>query len=234
LGIANRELIRGRWQLLRLQRACLTAELPTERPVFEQGVTEGAAEALARGHPGEYEYTSGADIAARPDCRWAALAARFGITPSYGGDATVFLHERWTPGGRRRLVVLEYSPRWADRVYVVEPATGWMIGEPRLLLREKAAWGDDIKDFFLPTIGLAGPDRVWAGVPDPSDRSRFTVPFLRCGVAGTFEYRLGDDDRLTMRLLDPDGFVARAREQREIQERVNPRAVPSSPAGRGE
>ncbi|MDB5319249.1 MAG: hypothetical protein JWN40_880 [Phycisphaerales bacterium] len=206
-----------------------------ERPVFEQGgATEGAAEALARARPGEFEYTSGADIATRPDSRWAALSARFRITQSYAREATVFLHELWTPDGRRRLVVLEYAPRWADRVYVVEPASGWMTGEPRLLLGERVAWGDDIKGFFVETVRLDGPDRVWAGVPDRLDRSRFRVAFLRGGVAGTFEYRLGDDDRLTMRLLDADVFVARAQKQQEIQERMSPPGALMPPAGRGE
>lgn len=96
------------------------------------------------------------------------------------------------------------------------------------------AWGDDIKGSFVETVRLDGPDRVWAGVPDPSDRSRFTVRFLRRGVAGTFEYQLGNDDRLTMRLLDPDGFVARAQKQQEIQERMSPPAALTPPAGRGE
>jgi hypothetical protein len=71
-----------------------------ERPVFEQGgATEGAAEALARARPGEFEYTSGADIAARPDSRWAALSARFRITQSYAREATVFLHAAPLAGG---------------------------------------------------------------------------------------------------------------------------------------
>ena len=52
--------------------------------------------------------------------------------------------------------------------------------------------------------------RINAGVPDPGDRSRFTIAFELNGVPGTFEYRLGDDDRVTMCLLDPDGFKVRA------------------------
>src|SRR3954453_23613510 len=123
--IAKREWILARWQLHRLEHACMTAELPTERPVCEQGGgPDGAAEMLAREHPGEYVYKSRPDIAARAGPRWTALSSRFRITGTYWNDATVFLHERRTPSGRRRLVVLVYSPRWADRVYVIEPASG--------------------------------------------------------------------------------------------------------------
>jgi hypothetical protein len=103
-----------------------------------------------------------------------------------------------------------------------------------MLLGERVAWGDDIQECFASTIGLDGPDRVWAGVCDPADPSRFTVAFLRCGVAGTFEYRLGDDDRLTMRLLDADSFVARARKQQEIESRLHRVPAAASPSRREE
>jgi hypothetical protein len=55
------------------------------------------------------------------------------------------------------------------------------------------------------------PFHLGAGVPDPINRSRFTGPFTLGGVAGTWEYRLGDDDRVTMRLVDAKGFQDRVR-----------------------
>src|SRR4051812_31673275 len=76
LGIAYGPRAWRRYQLLKLQEACLTAELPQDRPVEEDD--PAAAAALMAARPGEYVLRSDG-CAVRVDPRWAALAAELGV-----------------------------------------------------------------------------------------------------------------------------------------------------------
>lgn len=156
------------------------------------------------------EYLLDADgEALRIDRRWVALAGELGLpagrSPSSGVPlGTVFCHERQTPDGRRRLVVLE-----GRRCTVIEPGV-WPVGESTRVARREGLYPNEKSDRALATVfGLTGPSHMSAGVPDPADPTRFTVPFVNFGISGTFEYRLGNDDRVTVRLLDPESFLAR-------------------------
>lgn len=206
LSIAYGPGVWRRWQVIKLQEACMTAELPTDRPMWEWEPV--AAKALVAARPGEYELNSDG-FAVRTDSRWAALASVLGVrawvdVPSGSARVTLFCHERHTPEGRRRLVVLE---GWFN-ITVIDPAD-WPMGDgPRVICREEIDWGDG--KALSATNVLSGSTRFSAGVPDPTDACRFTVPFVFTGIPGTWEFRLGNDDRVTMRLLDPEGFIARA------------------------
>ncbi len=201
LGIAYGPGVWRRWQVIKLQEACMTAELP----VWEEDPT--AARALVAAWPGEYQLTR-SGWAVRADPQWAALAATLdvpawpNVTLGYPLD-TLFCHERRTPDGRRRLVVVEGGLHCT----VIDPAA-WPVGDgPRVVWREQVEW--DAAGGA--GIFMMGPSRIGAGVSDPADPTRFTAPFVWYGVPGTWEYRLGNDDRVTMRLLDPDGFTAQAK-----------------------
>jgi len=191
------------YQLMRLQAACLTAQMPQDRPAMEED--PAAARALVAARPGEYALDP-LGRAVRSDPRWAALLAAtgWGARPSIAPGwllPTTFCHERQTPDGRRRLVVLE----WARYVTVVEPA-GWLGGAPRLVrLREVIDWDEPSWSAMGRISNLSGPSRTAAGLPDPADPTRFTVPFVISGVTGTWECRLGDDEQVTVRILDPEG-----------------------------
>ncbi|HYE18553.1 MAG TPA: hypothetical protein VEA69_08920 [Tepidisphaeraceae bacterium] len=207
-------------RLIRLQEACLSAELPRERPVIEADAV--AAAALVAARPAEYRRNP-VGHAVRVDPRWAALAAELGLPPWPDPPPgyplwTMFCHERFTPDGRRRLVVVE---GWGLHAVVttVEPG-GWAGRRPRVAWRDSAVWGPASAKAYVEAHDVPGSSRHEAGVPDPDDRSRFTVPIVRKGVHGTFELRLGDDDRVTIRLLDPDAFTARANVLRAARDRA--------------
>jgi len=206
IGIVYGPRLYRHWQLLRVQEACMTMELPKDRPVFE--MDRASASVLVAAWPAEYQYDESLGWALRFDPRWTAMESRLPAPTlnnlRLGAMATTFCHERHTPDGRRRLVVLEGSEYYT----VIEPA-GWFGGAPRVVARRKSARLMDLPDGAFPA-------RKWnyhedAGIADPADRSRFTASFVYNGAAGTWEYRLGDDEQLTMRLLDPEGFVARVR-----------------------
>lgn len=166
-----------------------------------------AHEALFAAWPREYVVTFGG-YASRVDPRWTALATALGESlPGKMLSATVFCHERRTPDGRRRLVVVE-GLGWKCRV--IGPAT-WPVGDgPRVVWRDEADADATAREALDTTMSLSGARRVNAGIADLADPARFTVPFVWNGVSGTYEYRLGNDDRVTIRLLDPEGFIAHA------------------------
>lgn len=199
----------ARWKLLQLQEACLTTEMPADRPVWERDAN--AARVLVAARPGEYVLNRYGHVA-RVDPRWAALAAELGVAPWPVGPSpmpTTFCHERFTPDGRRRGIVAE---AW-NFVTVIEPG-GWFGGGPRVVRSKQVNWDSVSFNAIDLAMDFSGPSRTSGGVPDPVDRSRFTVSFVLNGVAGMVEYRLGDDDRVTIRLLDPDGFIRRAKAAR--------------------
>ncbi|HYE21437.1 MAG TPA: hypothetical protein VEA69_23520 [Tepidisphaeraceae bacterium] len=197
------------YRLMRLQAACLSAELPQDRPAWEED--RAAAAALVAAWPAEYVLD--ADGAAmRADRRWAALAGELGVGPVSNYPPgwllpTLFCHERHTPGGRRRLVVVE---GWGWRAATVIEPGGWTGRRPRVAWRDLADSDAATAEALAAVLALQGPDRLGAGAPDPADRSRWTVPVVFRGVPGTLEYQLNDDDTVTVRLLDPAGFRAKA------------------------
>ena len=212
------------WKLMRTQEVCMSAQMPQDRPVYEQDVA--ASSALAAAWPGEYRlnYNGWAE---RIEPKWVALAAEIGASGGSMGMAgfpqpRAFCHERFTPGGRRRLVAVE-GVWWA---LVVEPA-GWTGGRPRVLWQGKPEYDAATIAAIRATDGLPTDFRIFGGRPDPADPSRFTVPFNWGAIPATYEYRLGDDDRVTVRLLDPDAFIARAMALRAAQDLARTR--PSRP-----
>lgn len=204
-----------RFKLMRLQEACLSARAPANLPVFNADIS--AAQAQLTAWPTQLQLDK-YERAVHVDANWVALAGRLGVPPIPGCyPDTVFCHERYTPDGRRRLVVVE---GWSS-VVVVEPA-GWWSGQPRVVRKRSQAMTDDATRKAYEASGhdpMLG-TRIYAGTADPADRSRFTAEFVRSGIRGTFEYRLGNDDRVTMRIMDAEAIIARAEEERRAADKL--------------
>ncbi|HYE17605.1 MAG TPA: hypothetical protein VEA69_04130 [Tepidisphaeraceae bacterium] len=199
----------GAWRhyrVMRMQDACMAVRMPTDRPVYDSDYW--TAPKLAAAWPAEYQIDPWG-AANRVDPRWAALAAELGVpvwpSPNPGPrEFTVFCHERHTPDGRRRLVVVEGGRLIAT---VIEPGR-WGDGWPRVISQEPV---DDrgFRDVVNSALRLPNSFRNAGGVPDPADPSRFTATFETNGLVGTIEYRLTNEDTVVAQLLDPDGFAER-------------------------
>ena len=119
-----------------------------------------------------------------PDC-WSRLYAK--LSPPGGVmDGVIFLHERVSPAGGRRLVVVELrnGPSLGAVAYSRVFALGGLLDKPK----ELASY--DGGHVFDPRA------RVYAGVPDPNDASHFTFEVRTDGATEGYDGWLTDDDQI--------------------------------------
>ncbi len=116
---------------------------------------------------------------------------------------TIFLHERFTPSGGRRLVVMENL----SQVYIIELSEAFH--DVRRWMRNGTRMDQSTINALADARPLLDLFQIDAGQSDPADPSRFTVPFKIREVTGVLEYRLTDDDLVTVRLLNINEFSAR-------------------------
>jgi hypothetical protein len=217
----------GAWtqaQRLYWQRRCLSYRASPEMVVYEEEPRAAAAllashsaygaYLLRRGTGGAASGSSGATSAAAhvPVC-WVRLTAlspeirSFAPGPTRAGrGAIVFLHERTSPAGHRRLVCVRYFPP-ADsftatfidgfdvECLAVHPAT-WSTG-PITIPGINAF--DVISGFPRRPPNV----RVYAGQVDPDDPSHFTVRYQMWGREDTLDGRLDDAGRVTLTPRNP-------------------------------
>ncbi|HYE17433.1 MAG TPA: hypothetical protein VEA69_03255 [Tepidisphaeraceae bacterium] len=208
LGIAYGPRAWERYQLLRLQEACMTAELPADRPVLgpdRPPTRPGLAGATPR-------------VTTVKDPRWAALEAWLPLgQPLATRMPTAFLHERLTPSGHRRLVCVEAlsgggEPFTANRYFavafsitVIDPAGP--LRDARATLGPYAVCFVQVPEGLLPIDTSHEPATVWPGRPDAADPTRFSIPVSWVGVTGRVDFRLEDDESVTLRIADPAAFL---------------------------
>ena len=188
------------WPLLRLQERCLTANLPMDRPMIEGDLTRSSA--LAVSHPGEYRFDSNR-LAFRVEPLWAQLGASLNIAGA-GSEPTLFIHERFTPSGKRRLLVVE----GLVSLTVIEPA-GWFNAAKVLKSGSVIRPDDDRLDVQSLALIMMDGGNITSGQADPADPTKFTVVATYHGIAGTWEYRLDDANGISVRMLDKESMIAK-------------------------
>ena len=102
-----------------------------------------------------------------------------------------FMHERISPGGHRRLIILSADATGGGRIFgfwrtVLEPVSLFSARHHNFMAVMPEMFESD------------GDFRVFAGQPDPHDPSYFTIPFELAGQPGTIDGRLDDSDRVTL------------------------------------
>jgi len=198
---------RGPWareqaKLLYWQRQCLKYSPPDGQVVWEP---DPAAAAKLLADPPHYfrpnlDAPSKVKAAYKPPAAWASFATRV-ESDGLGLDAKevplLYLHERRTRSGLRRLVVVHHFPELAHvgpapflfSCSVVEPAS--LTGTPRVL-SHSGHHGGPVLD---PVRGPLPATRYFAGRSDPADAARFTLRYETDGRRGTIEGRLLEDGR---------------------------------------
>jgi len=196
-------------KLLYLQRRCLTYSAAADQVVYDQ---ESATTA-------ERLKTAGYEVIL-PDFGTVAPIAVPGIIPDQLKDfsdylpsvmfrgALLFMHERVSKTGVRRLVVVQravvpneehYIYVFGIRVELIEPATFTQppgrIDPPGLM----TGMEHDGRLVRPPTKGL----RFYAGQVDANDEAHFLIRYELEGKSGTIDGRLNDKgDDVTLRVVD--------------------------------
>jgi hypothetical protein len=188
-----------RLALLDAQRRCLNASAPPDWVVYDDAADHAAA--LTASDP---QYLSLGS--SRPTVWFSGDWARFYSLLSPPGrqpSATLFIGERRTPAGARRLLVID-GVRNDDYVDSVTPAVVHLqstvvevgsIASPPRLLKTTASWiGWDYPVPFNPDF----PVRFFAGQPDPADPSHATIAYEADGTQHVIDAWLRDDDTVTL------------------------------------
>jgi hypothetical protein len=174
--------------------------------------------------PADTAQTWGGTSAARYrefDATWVEVEQKLVPPPrlspmSLSSPVTVFLHERVSPAGNRRVVAVHLSETWfpdGTRITVdvrlFDPGT---LRNPRfreITVKET----EDLRVsgripgfpgtiYDLATVSWGSDFRLFAGRADPNDPSRFTIDYLHDGAAGSFVGRLNDDDSVSFQSAD--------------------------------
>ena len=205
LGVALGPRAVRHWDLLRMQSRCLRAVLPVDRPVVE--MNPDAVKKLLAERPGEYRdlhFAHAGKIAYRSEPTWVAFMTRMGLVAPSNDGLVLFMHERFTPSGRRRLVVISAL----GEATVIEPAG--LFSAPKVVRSAQSTF-ELATEGALNAIVLGGDFRIWGGTPDPADRSRFVIRITALGVDGVMLCRLEEDESVSIRLADPAGFAAKVK-----------------------
>jgi hypothetical protein len=177
-----------RWQVIRLQRACAAYTAPPTQVVHE---TDPAQIPALLASPLNYRGS-------------VATGQAFLIPPVYGklvvsqSVGTAFLHERTTPGGERRLVTVDLYGAMASGKDMSLLGTVLDLSARGNAPRACATLGDGR------TIALQPGDqlRVFAGQPDPSDPSHFTIDSMVNDVRHTLDGWLVDETTIKIETRD--------------------------------
>lgn len=120
----------------------------------------------------------------------------------------LFMHERISPGGNRRLVVIRYLANASGTR--PESFLGYNF-DPRVFIPGNLSVPAIAVPRDITPGGLSSdasplpPLKIFAGQPDANDASRFTIRFLADGAERVVDGELDDQDRitLTLRPLNP-------------------------------
>lgn len=189
-----------RVQLLYWQQRALTHLAPADLVVYDnKPELQSRAWKPEGGSRRLYDAEGAAYVCAGPWAHFYELCSSTGRQ----NEPTLFLHELTSPGGNRRLVAVEGSassppdsqPRECDielRAVVFRPGSFYSPATELASSTRKVAIASDEPSRASGSLQV----RVFAGQPDPSDPSHFTVRFEANDKRGTLDGWLLNDDTL--------------------------------------
>jgi hypothetical protein len=199
--------LQKRVAMLSAQRACLDFTPAPDSVVFQQdgGVTYAS-------NPWSFAAAQKPNVPLVWEGYFSAHVAPHSLipNPSIQSQGTLFLHERRSPAGNRRLVVVDLRVVW-HRQGTVFQANKRAI-EPGTLRREpRETWGGP-PFFDLTATNLVGQNqqlmdvnygstvRFFPGVADPADASHLTIDYEIGDRRETIDGWLRDDDAVDLKL----------------------------------
>ncbi len=185
-------------------RQCLRYAPPSDLVVFEQDPPQIARLMASRAG---YRVSNAGE--ADPPHAWLSPAAYAHIPQSGWAPHVAFMHGRKSASGPKRLVVVEFlamrEPQGPDHTVFFHPRVfAASVVRPGMQVRRNE---DTIRVRLAPDERL----RLYAGRPDPTDASRFTIECFIGDERGTIEGQLHADDRVTFRPVAGEGLKRRWR-----------------------
>jgi hypothetical protein len=217
IGVVHRlwPRIAPRIAFLREQRVHLTHQVPPGTVLYTQA--ESLTYEGASAHIGSF-------VRGRTMTRWERLPRDFvdestpitGETAAPGTKATgqqydqeLFLHERTSPAGHRRMVEVGLRTAWFHdgvrfqaTVRLFEPGTFMRPRMKAVTVANRHHEGDGTIPtwhggiFHLYEVPFGHSTTLSAAQPDPKDESAFLIRYVLDGQPGTIRGRLLDDDRV--------------------------------------
>ena len=111
-------------ELLYWQRQCFAHVRAADAPAWEDDRAKAAALLSANADYVAASAQAGAGAAIHLPRRLREFERLGGLPASSRSEPILFLHERYTPGGRRRLVVVRANGEWQLSATVYAPASG--------------------------------------------------------------------------------------------------------------
>ena len=206
-------IVWNRLPLLFWQRQCMRYTASADQVVYEEDPTE-LAKLLSR----TAEYTRltiaspfglsrlnpGTPAAVRVTAEWLRFSSLYRPAGIGGGwpEPVLFLHERTSPAGHRRVVSIVYTPRNESAVSSFIAGFNYM---DNVLIPATATKGVQLprKGYFLSVLsgGVRSPPNVrfYAGQPDPKDLSHFTIHYRMWNQDDVLDGYLDDRDRVSLK-----------------------------------
>jgi len=170
---------------------------PINRQTLDSGQFDKPVAVVANVHiPHVWERYEGGFF---PGVLSPAVVARGYLVPY---RAVIFLHERTSPAGHRRLVCIRYFPDWdAFRNtmlsgYSLEPI---VVIPATLTSPPKLAQQPDFIGALNTSARTPMNVRVFAGQPDANDASHFTIRYQMWGQEDVWDGTLKDDDTVVLK-----------------------------------
>jgi hypothetical protein len=190
----------ARWQGLKHQERCMAYRAPADQIVYDNDPAE-AQRLVALGGGYDWAAAPNALPAASPAVHVPEFWRRHPQPLGQAGHALVFLHERTSPGGNRRLVFIELVHEgYAGGSAMIHFSSGIMERET---MRRKRTKVTGQRSAFHGYVSAPERFRVFAGQPDAADKSHFTfdyeIEYMGNRQRGTFDGWLMDDDRVVLK-----------------------------------
>jgi hypothetical protein len=185
----------GKIRELTWQSACMKWELDPRTIVYEEKQSDSPALDPQLYRPASDYYMLGQ---VRVHEAWEKLAAARELQTSWVEPNALFTQERFTPSGKRRLVVGSIEPNGCAFIRVCEPATFF---RPLRVLSPPNRHGWDGTAVFLDLLFFKSRDplplRVWAPEIDPKDPTHLSFIFRQGRThRGRIDLHLTDDAKL--------------------------------------
>jgi hypothetical protein len=173
-----------------------------------------------RGHPKYFSPACWENL--KSDLGWGGVA----YAPGSCDSNVLFLHERTSPAGHRRLVAIESQDGFMNAATFVDSSIPWK--SPIQAWYSQSNTGPVLAIVSrLSDFGWAPPtDGLEVGEADPNDKAYFTLRFSIREIPGTIDGYLRDDDTVALRVRDSASLVEQLRRvSQDVKYPFNLRAI---------